>query len=109
MAVRLRLSRIGKKNDPIYRIIAIDSRKMRDGMYLENLGTYNPKTGAYIQFHVERIEEWFKKGALPTDSVNKIYKRFKSQQGTIKAVPVQPEMAPVVEPVVEQVASDKVE
>lgn len=109
MAVRLRLSRIGKKNDPVFRIIAIDSRKMRDGMYLENLGTYNPKTGAYVQFHVERIEEWFKKGALPTDSVNKIYKRFKLQQGAIKTVPVQPEVAPVAESAVEQVISDKTE
>jgi small subunit ribosomal protein S16 len=77
MAVRLRLSRIGKKNAPVFRIIAIDSRKMRDGMLIENLGTYNPVTDKYVRFNVERFEEWLKKGALPTDSVKKLYVRFK--------------------------------
>lgn len=92
MAVRLRLSRIGKKHAPVYRIIAIDSRKMRDGAHLDNLGTYNPSTDEYVQFHLERFEDWMKKGALPTDSVNKLYKRFK-----LRAKNVQPEVAAVVE------------
>ena len=45
MAVKIRLSQIGKKNAPFYRIVAIDSRKKRDGKFLEDLGTYNPLTG----------------------------------------------------------------
>jgi small subunit ribosomal protein S16 len=80
MAVRLRLSRIGKKHAPIFRVVAVDSRKKRDSDYLENLGTYNPMTDEYVQFHVERIEAWFEKGALPTDSVKKLYRRFKKAQ-----------------------------
>ncbi|HBR71003.1 TPA: 30S ribosomal protein S16 [Candidatus Dependentiae bacterium] len=77
MAVRLRLALFGKKHAPVFRIVAIDSRKMRDGKYLENLGTYNPVTGEYVQFHVDRIDEWLKKGAVPSDSVKKLYKKFK--------------------------------
>lgn len=77
MAVRLRLALFGKKHAPVFRIVAIDSRKMRDGRYLENLGTYNPVTGEYVQFHVDRIDEWLKKGAVPSDSVKKLYKKFK--------------------------------
>ena len=96
MAVRLRLARVGKKNAPIFRIVAIDSRKMRDGLRLDNLGTYNPTTDEYIQFHVERFEEWLKKGALPTDSVEKLYKRFKKRP--VLATPMQVvEPAPVVQ------------
>ena len=87
MAVRLRLALVGKKHAPVFRIVAIDSRKMRDGRYLDNLGTYNPVTGEYVQFHVDRIDEWLKKGAVPSDSVKKLYKKFKqdslaSKQGT---------------------------
>ena len=79
MAVRLRLARVGKKNAPMFRIVATDSRKMGKGMGLENLGTYNPMTGEYVQFHVERIESWLQKGALPTDTVKKLYKQFKKR------------------------------
>jgi len=77
MAVRLRLARIGKKHAPTFRVVAIDSRKSRDSDYLENLGTYNPQTGEYVQFHIDRFEAWLEKGALPTDSVKKLYRRFK--------------------------------
>ncbi len=74
MAVKIRLSRIGKKNAPFYRIVAIDSRKKRDGKFLEDLGTYNPLTGELVQFHQERVEEWIKKGAIPTDTVVRLQK-----------------------------------
>jgi len=77
MAVRLRLALFGKKHAPMFRIIAIDKRKIRDGKYLENLGTYNPMTGEYVQFHPEKIDAWIAKGAIPSDSVKKLYKRFK--------------------------------
>ncbi len=79
MAVKLRLARFGKKHAPFFRIVAIDSRKMRNGLYLENLGTYNPTTDEYIQFHIERIDAWLAQGAIPSDAVKKLYKRFKQK------------------------------
>lgn len=80
MAVRIRLSRIGKKNAPMYRIVAIDSRKKRDGQAIEDLGTYNPLTGKLVQFHQERINAWIAQGAIPTASVIKLQKLYKRQQ-----------------------------
>lgn len=72
MSVKIRLSKIGKKHAPYYRIVAIDSRKKRDGASLEILGTYNPLNGELIQFHVERINDWISKGAIATDAVKKL-------------------------------------
>lgn len=74
MAVKIRLSRIGKKNSPIWRIVAIDSRKKRDGAFLENLGTYNPLTQTLVQFHVDRILDWISKGAVCSETVTKLIK-----------------------------------
>ena len=77
MAVRIRLTRFGKKNTPIFRIVAVDGRKKRDGAYLENLGTYNPVTGSLEQFHEDRINYWISKGAIETDTVKKLHKQHK--------------------------------
>ncbi len=77
MAVKLRLSRIGKKHVPFFRIIAIDSRKKRDGACLENLGTYDVLNGKFVQFHEERINDWIAKGAVVTDSVKKLHRIYK--------------------------------
>jgi small subunit ribosomal protein S16 len=77
MAVKLRLSRIGKKHVPFFRIIAIDSRKKRDGACLENLGTYDVLNGTFVQFHEERINDWIAKGAEVTDSVKKLHRQYK--------------------------------
>ena len=74
MAVKIRLARIGKKNAPMYRIVAIDSRKPRDGEFLENLGTYNPLTGELLQFHRDRIDYWVSKGAVKTEVIKRLYK-----------------------------------
>ena len=79
MAVKLRLSRIGKKNAPVYRIVAIDSRKKRDGASLEVLGTYNPITGRLVQYNQERIQYWVAQGATPTDAVKKIQRLHSSK------------------------------
>ena len=79
MAVKIRFSRIGKKHAPIYKIVAVDSRWKRDGMYLENLGTYNPKTKQLIQFHTERVQHWISVGAQPTDAVIRLMKINKHQ------------------------------
>lgn len=77
MAVKIRLARIGKTHAPIYRIVAIDSRKKRDGEALEILGTYNPMSGEIVQFHADRVNAWVSKGAIVTDSVKKIQKLHK--------------------------------
>ncbi len=79
MAVRIRLARIGTKNAPVYRIVAIDSKKKRDGAFLENLGTYDPIKGSLVQFHVERINDWVSKGAIPSDAVKKLQKLHGAQ------------------------------
>ena len=77
--VKIRLSRVGKKHVPFYRIVAVDSRDKRDGGCLENLGTYDGLNGKIIQFHEERINAWVGKGAVMTDTVKKIYKMYKKQ------------------------------
>lgn len=77
--VKIRLSRIGKKHVPFYRIVAVDSREKRDGACLENLGTYDPLNTKIIQLHEEGIKNWLSKGAVMTDTVKKIYKMYKKQ------------------------------
>jgi|SRR3989339_691968 len=79
MAVKIRFTRIGKKHAPVYRIVAVDSRKKRDGEYLENLGTYNPLTKTIVQWHEDRIQHWVSVGAILTDSVKRLQK-IKSKQ-----------------------------
>lgn len=74
MAVKIRLSRIGKKHRPYWRIIAIDGRKKRDGAFLENLGTYDPINHTLIQCHRDRINDWVSKGALCSDTVKRLLK-----------------------------------
>jgi small subunit ribosomal protein S16 len=87
MSVKIRLSRIGKKNAPFYRIVAIDERKKRDGAFLEDLGTYNPNGGSLVTFKQERIDDWIAKGAIATDVVKRLYKKHK--KGAQAAVPAQ--------------------
>jgi len=77
--VKIRLSRIGKKHVPFYRIVAVDSREKRDGACLENLGTYDALNAKILQFHEERINDWLSKGAVMTNTVKKICKIYKKQ------------------------------
>jgi small subunit ribosomal protein S16 len=74
MAVKIRLSRVGKKAAPFYRIVAVDERRKRDGSSLEVLGTYNPLKGEIIQFNQERINFWISQGAIATDAVKRLQK-----------------------------------
>lgn len=76
MAVKIRLARIGKKSEPFYRIVAIDSRAARDGATLEILGTYDATKKKFEKFHDDRIEAWIKTGAQMTDSVKKLRKMY---------------------------------
>lgn len=74
MAVVIRLSRIGTKNRPYWRVVAVDSRKKRDGACLENLGTYDPIKHQVLQLHTERIQDWVAKGAQCSPTVARLLK-----------------------------------
>lgn len=73
MPVKLRLQRHGKKGKPFYWIVAADSRAVRDGKFLEKLGTYNPNTNpATIDIDVDSAVKWLNNGAQPTDTTRAI-------------------------------------
>lgn len=73
MAVKLRLRRMGKKKQPIYKIVAADSRSPRDGKFIEALGIYNPLTKPHsIDLKEERINYWLDNGAQPTNTVKSL-------------------------------------
>src|SRR5688500_8824257 len=73
--VRIRLRRIGLKGQPTYRIVAADKESPRDGRFLEILGFYNPRTQpATIHVREDRAFHWMKNGALPTESVEQVFK-----------------------------------
>ena len=73
--VRLRLRRIGLKGQPTYRVVAADKESPRDGRFLEILGFYNPRTQpATIHLKEDRVFHWMKNGALPTESVEQVFK-----------------------------------
>ncbi len=76
MAVKIRLTRIGRKKKPYYRIVAIDSRSPRDGRYLENLGVYNPLPDPFeIKLKEDRVLYWLGVGAVPTDTVKSLLRK----------------------------------
>jgi small subunit ribosomal protein S16 len=106
MAVKIRFTRVGKKHAPIYRIVAIDSRKKRDGEYLENLGTYNPMTKEIVQWHTDRIAYWESKGAIVTDAVKRLQK-IKNKQNPKAVVEAQPKAEKVAKVAVEKPAAVK--
>jgi small subunit ribosomal protein S16 len=75
LAVKLRLTRVGSKKNPVYRIVAADSRSPRDGKFLEIVGRYNPQTDpSTIDFDEERIRHWLSKGAQPSNTVQRLLK-----------------------------------
>jgi len=74
--VKIRLSRFGARNNPHYRIVVTDSRKRRDGAYLERIGYYDPRktTPDWYKVDVERARYWLSVGAKPTDTVKRLFK-----------------------------------
>ncbi len=81
MAVVLRLSRAGTHKAPFYHVVATDSRKPRDGRYLEDVGVYDPtKKPEVLKLKAERIEHWLKAGAKPSQTVAMLLKKAKGQQ-----------------------------
>jgi small subunit ribosomal protein S16 len=73
VAVRLRLTRVGGKKDPIWRIVAADQRSPRDGRVIETIGRYNAQTDpSTIVIDEERAREWLARGAQPSQTVRKL-------------------------------------
>ena len=69
MAVKIRLSRKGRKKQPFYHIVVADVRAPRDGRYIEKIGTYNPITSpATVELNFDKALDWLQKGAVPTDT-----------------------------------------
>jgi small subunit ribosomal protein S16 len=76
MAVRIRLTRLGRKKKPFYRIIVSNSENKRDGKFLDVVGTYDPcKDPAAITFDNAKLQDWLGKGALPTTTVKSLMKK----------------------------------
>lgn len=76
--VKIRLSRHGAKKRPYYRVVVADSRRSRDGKFIEEVGKYNPCVDpAFVELNQERVDYWIKCGAQPTDVVAKLIKDSK--------------------------------
>ena len=74
--VKIRLTRMGKKKAPSYRIVVADSRSPRDGRFIEQIGMYNPLTDpATVEIDAERAAKWLKDGAQPSDTVKALLKK----------------------------------
>ena len=74
----IRLSRIGKKKQPYYRVVVIEKSRPRDGRFVEIVGTYNPrKEPAEVKLKAERIQHWLSRGAQPSDTVRSFLRNQK--------------------------------
>ena len=79
MAVVIRLKRMGTKGKPFFRVVAVDSRKKRDGKVLEYLGVYNPAKGKdNFDISVDKIDIWINKGATLSETVASFYRKAKN-------------------------------
>jgi small subunit ribosomal protein S16 len=79
MSVSLRLNRKGTKDRPYYKIVAVDSRKRRDGRYIEQLGTYDPLLeGTNYEIDLEKADKWLSVGAKPSETVNSFIRKART-------------------------------
>jgi small subunit ribosomal protein S16 len=80
VAVKLRLMRMGKKKQPVYRVVAADSRSPRDGRFIEILGTYEPRAEpSRVVIDRDKVQRWLSQGAQPTETVARLLKVAASQ------------------------------
>ncbi len=93
MAVKIRLIRMGKKKQPVYRVVVADGRTPRDGRYIEQIGRYDPRQEpTLIEIDNEKAVDWLRKGAQPTEPVRRLlevsgaWARFKVAKGEIHTV-----------------------
>ena len=99
MSVRVRLTRVGSKKNPIWRVVVSDQRSPRDGRFIETIGHYNPQTEpSTIVIDEERLQHWVSRGAQPTNTVKQLARaQSKSAQATAVAEP-EPEPEPAEAP-----------
>ena len=119
MATKIRLTRLGKKKQPTYRVVVTDSRKPRDGKYIEQLGIYDPRQDpSVVKIDNERALYWLNTGAQPTERAQKLleisgaWTQFKVAKGEIHTVgddKVEEPAEVVAEVVVEDVAEEVTE
>lgn len=93
MPVKIRLTRMGKKKQPSYRVVVVDSRKPRDGAYIEQIGRYDPHPEpSLVEIDNERAVEWLQDGAQPTERARKLLEvsgawgRFRVARGDIHTI-----------------------
>ena len=93
MAVRMRLMRMGKKKQPVYRVVVVDGRAPRDGRYIEQVGRYDPRQDpSLIEIDIDKAVDWLRKGVQPSDRVRKLleisgaWARFKVAKGEVHTV-----------------------
>lgn len=83
MAVKIRLKRMGSKKSPFYRIVVAESRKPRDGRFIEEIGYYNPLTEPKIlKVDADKANNWIKNGAKPTTTVDRLFKENSVYEAT---------------------------
>jgi small subunit ribosomal protein S16 len=119
MAVKIRLTRTGKKKQPTYRVVVMDSRKPRDGRYIEQIGRYDAREDpSLVEIDNDRALDWLRKGAQPTERAQKLleisgaWAQFRVDKGEIYTVGEHeakewPEKVHVVEPAAEAGAPDE--
>jgi small subunit ribosomal protein S16 len=87
MSVRVRLTRVGSKKNPIWRVVVADQRSPRDGRFIETIGHYNPQTEpSTIRIDEERLQHWLARGAQPSGSVKQLVKAYAKGGGAAAAV-----------------------
>jgi small subunit ribosomal protein S16 len=88
MALKIRLSRIGTKHKPVFRVVVAEERSRRDGDAVEILGTYTPEAkGNPLKINLERADYWYGKGARPTDTMHALIKKERRRQAAVAAAP----------------------
>jgi small subunit ribosomal protein S16 len=81
----IRMTRVGSKKKPYFRVVVTEARTSRESDFVENVGTYNPRSKpAQVEINKERIEHWLKQGARPSDSVRTLLSRHLSRDLSVK-------------------------
>ncbi|MCK4304070.1 MAG: 30S ribosomal protein S16 [Candidatus Eisenbacteria sp.] len=94
MGVVIRLQRAGARNRPFYRVVVTDSRKPRDGAFLEKVGYYDPlPANDVIHLDRERLTHWMAKGAKPSEAVHALIRRLEKRGGMAASDPAAPDAA----------------
>jgi small subunit ribosomal protein S16 len=86
----IRMTRVGSKKKPYFRVVVTEARSPREGSFVENLGTYHPRAKpARVDINKERIQHWLKQGARPSDSVRTLLAKHLSRDLSVPVAPVE--------------------